>query len=210
MEPQAAYNIWATQYDTNKNRTRDLEATALRSVLADISKGHVLEMGCGTGKNTGWLAEGADSLTATDFSEGMLQQARQKCASITNVKFLQADMTQPWTFAAGKEYNLATFSLVLEHIEDLNSILKKAANSLASGGHIYIGELHPFKQYSGTKARFEIEDGIQEVTCYTHHVSDFTQAAFTAGLSTVQLEEWFDDNDRTTIPRLLTLLLRKD
>ena len=36
MNVQDAYNIWADQYDTNNNKTRDLEAVALRETLTNI------------------------------------------------------------------------------------------------------------------------------------------------------------------------------
>ncbi len=42
---------------------------------------------------------------------------------------------------------------------------------------MYIGELHPFKQYAGSKARFNTEAGEQVVNCYNHHITDFTDAA---------------------------------
>ena len=108
-----------------------------------------------------------------------------------------------------KQYDLVGFSLVLEHIEDLEPILKNTVDTLKKGGYVYIGELHPFKQYSGTKARFETEEGLQIVTCFNHHVSDFTQLAHKFGLEIVDVNEYFDDNDRTTLPRIFTVLLRK-
>jgi SAM-dependent methyltransferase len=124
------------------------------------------------------------------------------------VQFLQTDITQTWGFA-DKPYDLVSFSLVLEHIEDLAPIFRKAAQALAPGGYIYIGELHPFKQYSGSKARFETIEGIQVVPCFNHHISDFTQAAKLHGFEIVDINEYFDEEDKTTIPRILTLLLRK-
>ncbi|WP_315822471.1 hypothetical protein [Paraflavitalea speifideaquila] len=77
------------------------------------------------------------------------------------------------------------------------------------GGHLYIGELHPFKQYTGSKARFDTDEGTQVVECFNHHVSDFVQAAQQYGLLLTAIEEYFDDNNRKEIPRILTLLLRK-
>ena len=55
MNIREAYNHWSAQYDTNMNPTRDLEGVALREMLADLSFKQVLEIGCGTGKNTAWL-----------------------------------------------------------------------------------------------------------------------------------------------------------
>lgn len=207
METRKAYDQWAAQYDMNRNRTRDLEAVALRKTIVPIPASRCLEIGCGTGKNTEWLATHCGDVTAVDFSQEMLAVARRKITS-EKVRFVQADITQPWAFLDGT-YDLVTFSLVLEHVEDLGPILDKAAGALAPGGHVYIGELHPFKQYGGTKARFETGQGVQEDNCFDHHVSDFTRAARKAGLSIIQVEEYFDDDDRSTTPRLLVLVLKK-
>ncbi|ARS34019.1 class I SAM-dependent methyltransferase [Pontibacter actiniarum] len=207
MSIQQAYNSWASQYDTNKNRTRDLEAVALRATLAGIGFESCLEVGCGTGKNTEWLVRKAQHVTGVDLSEEMLERAKKKVNS-NKATFVQADITQGWSFAT-QPYDLVSFSLVLEHIADLEHIFRKTAAVLRHGGHVYIGELHPFKQYSGTKARFDTEQGRQEVACYTHHVSDFVQAAKQHGLKLIDLNEYFDDNDRTSIPRILTLLLQR-
>jgi len=204
---QQAYNSWATQYDTNENKTRDLEARSLRETLAPLSFTHCLEIGCGTGKNTVWLMEKAATVTAVDLSDEMLAKAKEKITA-AHVQFVQADITQPWTFAA-KQYDLVGFSLVLEHIELLSPIMKKVADVLTTGGYLYISELHPFKQYNGSKARFETEAGTQVVTCFNHHVSDFTDVATANGLELITLKEYFDDDDRNNIPRLLTLLFQK-
>ena len=81
---------------------------------------------------------------------------------------------------------------------------------MKSGGYVYVGELHPFKQYTGSKARFETAEGVQVVTCFNHHVSDFTEAAQKNGFVVETIQEFFDDGDRSTIPRILAILLRKE
>ena len=208
MNPKDAYAVWANQYDTNNNKTRDLEAIALREMLADIPFRSVLEIGCGTGKNTDWLVSKADEVTATDITEEMLAKAKEKVDS-PKVKFRKADIREVWDF--GKErYDLVSFSLVLEHIENLEHIFKEVFNALKPGGWVYIGELHPFKQYSGTKARFDTEEGRQIVECYNHHISEFVQAGKRHGLQLTELNEYFDDNDKSAVPRILALVLRKN
>ncbi len=208
MNVQQAYNAWASQYDTNQNKTRDLEAKSLRETLHAIDVDRCLEIGCGTGKNTRWLTEKAKHITAVDLSEEMLAKAKAKVQT-DRVTFRQADITTEWVFAEGV-YNLVVFSLVLEHIEHLEPIFEKAARVLQSGGYLYIGELHPFKQYSGSKARFDTEAGTHIVSCFNHHVSDFIQAARTHGLTVSSFDEYFDDDDRNSIPRILTILFRKN
>lgn len=206
-EVQQAYNSWAQQYDSNENKTRDLEARSLRETLAPLSFEHCLEIGCGTGKNTVWLLEKAATVTAVDLSEEMLNKAKEKITSPA-VTFVQADITRPWTFATNA-YDLVGFSLVLEHIEYLQPVFANVAAVLKPGGYLYISELHPFKQYNGSKARFETAEGTQVVTCFNHHITDYTEAATTNGFNLVSMNEYFDDGDRKSIPRLLTLLFRK-
>jgi ubiquinone/menaquinone biosynthesis C-methylase UbiE len=207
MDVKQAYNIWADQYDSNSNKTRDLEAVSFRTTLDDIEFDTCLEIGCGTGKNTEYLLTKAKQVTAVDLSDEMLAKARQKI-NADNVQFIQADITNDWIFL-NNQYDLVTFSLVLEHIENLNDIFKKVSKVLSPNGFIYVGELHPFKQYTGTKARFDTEDGEQLVTCFNHNISDFTSSAKQNGFEIVDISEYFDNDDKTIIPRILTLLLRK-
>ncbi len=207
MNVQQAYNKWADQYDTNNNKTRDLEAVSLRTTLANFQFEHCLEIGCGTGKNTEWIMTKATKVVAVDLSEEMLAKARQKL-NADNVQFVQADITSDWNFA-NEKFELVTFSLVLEHIENLNEIFHKVAGIIKPNGLVYVGELHPFKQYTGTKARFDTADGQQIVTCFNHNISDFTTAAKSNEFEIVDITEYFDENDRSNIPRILTLLFRK-
>lgn len=208
MNVKKSYNIWASQYDTNGNKTRDLEGVSLRKTLQDHEFKNCLEMGCGTGKNTEWLISKADKIIAVDLSEEMLARAKAKIHS-GKVEFIQADLNYEWTFATDRQFDLVTFCLVLEHIENLDSIFEKLSKYVIAGGYVYIGEIHPYKQYMGTKARFETESGLQIVTCFNHNISDYTNSAINHGFEIMKVDEFFDDNDKNSIPRILTLLLKK-
>lgn len=95
MNIQSTYDIWSTTYDQDRNLTRDLDQAMTKQTLADRRFENILELGCGTGKNTVLLAEIAKTIHALDFSEGMIEQARQKL-NASNVEFAQADLTKPW------------------------------------------------------------------------------------------------------------------
>jgi len=207
MDAKQAYDFWASLYDSNKNNTRDLEAIALRETLAAIPFDSCLEIGCGTGKNTKWLLEKGAKVTGVDLSGEMLAKAREKIIS-PNVEFIIADINNEWTFTSAI-YDLVSFSLVLEHIEMLEPVFMKAICLLRPGGHVYVGELHPFKQYTGTRARFDTNAGREIVDCYNHHLSDFTTAARKAGLTILDVTEYFDTPDHNEIPRILTILFQK-
>lgn len=207
MNVEEAYKYWSEQYDTNENKTRDLEAISLRETLHGIKFKNCLEIGCGTGKNTQWLTDRGDTITAVDLSQEMMNLARKKIKS-EKVQFIKADINEEWTFAH-KKYDLIVCSLVLEHIENLSRIFNLIATHLTENGTVYIGELHPFKQYLGSKANFNTETCNQTVTAFTHHISEFTGLAKQNGLHITELKEYFDNNDTTSIPRILTLKLKK-
>jgi ubiquinone/menaquinone biosynthesis C-methylase UbiE len=207
MNVETAYKAWSEQYDSNENKTRDLEGISLRETLGSIAFDKVLEIGCGTGKNTVWLAEHAKEILAVDLTPEMIEIAKSK-VNLPNVKFQIGDITQNWDFVK-EPYDLAVFSLVLEHIENLDLIFEKLAQVIKKEGFVYIGELHPFKQYAGSKARYNTLEGEQVVTCFNHHVSDFTEAAKKYGFEIKLIKEYFDDQDKQNLPRILTILFKK-
>lgn len=206
MNNQQAYNSWSQTYDSVENKTRDLEARALRESVSGENL-DILEIGCGTGKNTEFLQTKAEKLIGADFSGEMLAKAKQKIKA-ENVEFRQMDLRETWNFA-DNSFDLITCSLALEHIENIEFIFHQANRVLRSGGKFYFGELHPFKQYLGTKARFETDSGIFELECFVHHTSDFFAAAKSNDFDVIEIKEWFDLDDKTQVPRLLTMILQK-
>lgn len=208
MNVQQAYNSWAENYDIVINKTRDVEGKALRKILSEIDFETVLEIGCGTGKNTEWLLTKADKLVCVDFSNEMLEKAKEKIQS-DEAQFIQADITKSWDFAE-YVFDLVTCCLILEHIENIDFVFRQANFALKKGGYFYIGELHPFKQFQGSKAKFETGNGVFELECFVHQVSDFFQAGKANGFSCLELKEWFDEENKTEIPRILTMLFRKN
>lgn len=207
MNNQKAYDTWAAIYDTNLNKTRDLDALVTQKVLGKYSFQDVLEIGCGTGKNTLWLAKEATHIWAMDFSEGMLEQLKRKLENYP-LNLYQADIQKSWPIS-DNQVDLAVTNLVLEHIQDLNFIFEEAARVLKTEGLFFISELHPIKQYLGSKARFEQNEEVQVLDCYTHHISDYLESAKLAGFDCIELQEWFDEDHRGTPPRLVSFVFKK-
>ena len=124
MTIEKAYNIWADQYDTNKNKTRDLDQKSTVQTLKKYSFESVIELGCGTGKNTMYLLTKAEKVLALDFSQEMLNIAKAKIID-PRVNFQEADVLKKWK-ASDSFADLITSSLILEHIEDLDFIFNQA------------------------------------------------------------------------------------
>lgn len=207
MSIQTAYNQWSHSYDQDRNLTRDLDQAVTRQLLSQQKFENTLELGCGTGKNTALLAEISNAVHALDFSEGMLQQARQKLKQ-PHIRFDIADVSKPWP-VSDASYDLIVCNLVLEHIEDLVPVFQQANDCLRAGGQFYVSELHPFRQYQGSKARYQQSEQTIEVDAYVHHASDFLQAARQQNLSLVNFHEHWHAEDAGKPPRLATFLFKK-
>jgi malonyl-CoA O-methyltransferase len=207
MSIQKAYNDWSASYDTDENLTRDLDQKVLREALTDLHFNSILEIGCGTGKNTSFLAQVGGKVHAMDFSEGMVGKAREKVKS-ENVRFSVANLTETWP-CKDNSYDLIVCNLVLEHIEDLSFIFSESFRVLEKKGRFLVNELHPFRQYEGKKAGFSSEQGLTEIPSFIHHISDFVNAASSNGLALIQLNEWWHEEDQNKPPRLVSFVFEK-
>jgi ubiquinone/menaquinone biosynthesis C-methylase UbiE len=207
MSIQRAYDNWSATYDEDRNLTRDLDESVTRNQPTHRRFGRILELGCGTGKNTEFYAQIGDSVIAIDFSSGMIERARERVRS-RNVSFLEADLSRTWP-CAESSIDLAAAHLVLEHLQNLDSVFSEAARILIPGGEFFVCELHPYRQYLGRKATFHHGDAPVEIPAFQHHVSDFLTAAETNGLTMISLREWWHEHDRGGLPRLISFRFEK-
>ena len=207
MSIQKAYDEWSQSYDTDQNLTRDLDQKVTREVLVNLHFNSILELGCGTGKNTSFLSQIGENVRAVDFSQGMIEKAEEKVQA-ANVKFSMMDITQKWVLD-DHSFDLIICNLVLEHIEDLPLVFSEAARVLQNQGRLFVNELHPFKQYEGKKARFDKVGGTIEVDAFVHHISDFLKAATDNALSLVTLNEFWHEEDQNKPPRIVSFLFEK-
>lgn len=204
---QRQYDRWSEDYDQCINLTRDLDETMTGLHLGGQVFDFILEIGCGTGKNTKLFASIADQVHSMDFSEGMLQRAKSNLSS-RNVRFTQADFNRIWP-TESDTYDLAACNLVLEHIQDLSHIFHEANRSLKVGGQFYISELHPFRQYTGTAANFQSGDEIEKIPAYVHDVSEYLSVAKSHGFELEYLDEPKHKDDQKIYPRLLIFSFTK-
>ena len=199
------YNAWAYQYDNNINPTRDLDKIVTKKSLSNIDFFKVLELGCGSGKNTEWLISKADRLVGLDFSKNMLALARKKITS-EKVTFINADINKKWP-VDNNSFDLATINLTLEHIEILDHIFNSLFMKLVEGGKCFICELHPKKQLAGSKAQFE-ENGTSIVLdVFQHSEQEYIQSAEKAGFNLLVKYDWYDN--QKDVPKLISLLFEK-
>lgn len=202
-----AYNEWAEIYDRNKNTTRDLNAQVMRLKSLPLDNKAVLEIGCGTGLNTSFIAERAKKVVGLDFSESMIGKARTRVEN-QNVTFKIGDVTQAWAFK-NSSFDFIIANLVLEHVKDLTHIFNEAYRVLNRKGKFYIAELHPYKQLNQSQAKYISKETGKEVLveAFIHPTSEYINEGIKGGFALQKLTEHKNEGD--SIPRLITLLFEK-
>jgi len=190
---QSGYDRWSAVYDHDRNPLLGLEEPALRSAIADVRGLNVLDLGCGTGRHSLWLSAAGAMVTAVDFSEGMLAEARRKPGADA-IQFVRHDLHLPLPFAAG-QFDLVVSGLVLEHLRELGGFFAEAHRVLRPGGRAVVSAMHPAMFLQGSQARFN-DPATGEVVMpgsVPHSVSAFVMGAVRAGFQLSDVGEFAPD-----------------
>ncbi len=134
-----------------------LAGEATLQLLPPLKPGmKTLELGCGEGQNSRWLARRGLECTAIDISEGQLAYAREDAAKEgLNIDFRRQQIED---FSAPEAtYDLITSSHAFEFVEEPFELLKRVASWLKPGGWFVLSTVHPV--YNGDWVEAEEEDG---------------------------------------------------
>lgn len=190
---RSGYDRWAEIYDHDKNPLVALEEPVVRGALGDVSGLSVLDLGCGTGRHALWLAAAGASVTAVDFSEGMLAAARHKPGAEA-VRFLVHDLHTPLPFEDGT-FDRIVSGLVLEHVSHLRLVFGEARRVLKPAGRAVISAMHPAMHLKNVQARFTDPATGEKVQpgSVAHTLGGFVMAALEAGFTPEAIGEYAPD-----------------
>ena len=192
-EIRSGYDRWSSVYDDDANPLPALEEPIVHERLGSVRGLTVLDLGCGTGRHTLWLANAGAIVTAVDFSEGMLAQAHCKPGAGA-IRFVVHDIQNRLPFEDGF-FDRVVSGLVLEHIEDLYHFFSKVRWVLRPGGRALLTTMHPAMFLRGSQARFTDPDTGESVQpgSYPHQISDFVIAGLRNNLTLLHLSEHSPD-----------------
>lgn len=190
---RSGYDRWALVYDHDHNPLPALEEPLVRAAVGKVRGREVLDLGCGTGRHALWLASEGARVTAVDFSEGMLEEARRKPGA-ARVRFLAHDLHQPLPFADGS-FEVVVSALVLEHLRDLGPFFAEARRVLGGGGRAVVSAMHPAMFLRGSQARFtDPQSGaVVQPGSLPHTLGDMVMAVLRAGFRVEAIGEHAPD-----------------
>jgi SAM-dependent methyltransferase len=202
------YNRWANVYDTDGNILQAIDETLLPALLSNAHKYlstttsspiTIIELGCGTGRNTVKLIDPrllsvgnkVKEIYALDFSPGMLEVAKKRCSDLllssnpttttSNLNFLEFDALNPSSAPAVQELygkaDLVLSTLVLEHLpieiffSTLASFLKPSG-----GGYAVVTNMHAEMGRRGQAGFVDVETGIKvRGTSFNYEVEEVVE-----------------------------------
>jgi ubiquinone/menaquinone biosynthesis C-methylase UbiE len=189
------YDRWAAVYESDANPLQALEGPVVQTAVGDVRGRSVLDLGCGTGRHTAWLAEAGATVTAVDFSEGMLAEARRK-PGMESVRFIAHDLHDRLPIA-DESFDLVVSGLVLEHLRTVENFYAEVARVLKPGGRAVVSAMHPAMFLRGSQARFTdpISGEVVQPGSIAHNLGTFVMAALKAGVDLLNIEEVAPDAD---------------
>ncbi len=126
----------------------------------------VVELACGTGWWTQWLAQQARQVTAVDAAEEMLALNRERVKA-ANVRYILADV---FSWKPGRQFDLVFFAFWLSHVprDRFAAFWQLVGDSLADNGRVFFIDELDTGRARGAETRVDgdavlrvLEDGRQ-------------------------------------------------
>lgn len=137
----------------------DEDAQAAAEHVSEALANHkVLELGCGTGFWTEFIAETAESVLATDINEIMLEIAQEREYALENVDFAQADWLD-LKLPEGRQFSACFAAGMWPHVkrEDYAKVFKNIKAAIGAGGFLVLIGDNNVEDFTPPTARTDAE-----------------------------------------------------
>lgn len=137
LESAQGYDKYAKAYDKDHEFLDSFEQGYFQWLNRDLIGKKVLEIGCGTGRNTLRLAQTADDLTVVDISEEMLNAVKIKIPKVTTILADAYNLPFP-----EDNFDLIFCHMVLVHLKNPEIALNEFYRVCRDNGEMYLTILH--------------------------------------------------------------------
>ena len=135
-----AFDRYTTAVDSF---SANVERPAIESLIGDVSGTRILDLGCGSGTNSLWLAERGAHVVGLDLSQTMVSLAQERAGQLSvQADFRVADIRERLPFDE-EEFDVVLSSTALHYVEDIDSTMKDVARVMKPAGRLVASVLHP-------------------------------------------------------------------
>ncbi len=139
------FNTTADSYSEN------IERPAIERLTGVLEGARALDLGCGSGAYSLWLAERGARVTGLDLSPVMIRLALEKARKQgAQLDLAAADISRPLPFGES-EFDLVLTATALHYIQNLDAFMREVAKVLKPRGRFIASVLHPI-----STARFPV------------------------------------------------------
>ncbi len=160
---------------------------AMLSLLPSLQGLSILDVGCGTGWFAEYFIRQGAMVTAFDLNETFVAMTQARVGDAARV--VQADLSQPLTFAEDASFDVVAAPLVLHYLKDWEPALQELNRVLKPGGRLVFSTHYPLI----TQRLFELNnyfepalitdewEGVGQVQFYHCSLTHISQSLFNSG-----------------------------
>lgn len=135
-----AVAFWETRYQQRERIWSGLPNTVLVDLVSPLSPGTALDLGCGEGADSIWLAQQGWAVTGVDISTTALARAERHAEEAGlpagGIRWQREDLA---TLSHGQEYDLVSAFFLHSQVDfPREEILRRAAAAIAPGGVLLV------------------------------------------------------------------------
>lgn len=145
-----AYEALAQRYAAMVDRKAEnayYERPATLSLLPPVEGKRVLDAGCGPGVYAEWLINHGAEVVGIDVSPKMIRLAGRRLGR--GVPLYLGDLDKPLGFLETETFDIVLCSLVLDYVQDWESLFGEFNRVLKGFGVLVFSTGHPFADYLG-------------------------------------------------------------
>ena len=140
MAEQDAASFWETRYAESEQIWSGKPNQALVTTVATLQPGRTLDLGCGEGGDSVWLAEQGWQVTAIDIAANAIARARDETAARRipdgRITWIIGDLA---CWQPTETYELVSACFLHSPVDfPRTAVLRRAAAAIVPGGHLLV------------------------------------------------------------------------
>lgn len=171
------HRVWAESYDSTPNPVLALERRVLPGLLGEVEGRRAVDIACGTGHWTAYLARHGAHAWGTDFCAEMLKHAPAALAG----RLVQGN-AEELPFADGFA-DLVICGFGLGYFAGAGRALREMARVARRGASVIVSDVHPEAIARGWTRSFRAGGGRYEMEHVPLRLEEIHRAAAAAGLA---------------------------